>query len=59
MEEKKAIALSETYDQDIVGGDARCDCECLLFICAVSYSHDNSNGEKKMFMDIFSLEKLC
>ena len=58
MEEKKAIALSETYDQDIVGGDARCNCERLLFICAVSYSHDNSNGEK-MFMDIFSLEKLC
>ena len=58
MEEKKAIALSETYDQDIVGGGARCNCERFLFICAVSYSHDNSNGEK-MFMDIFSLEKLC
>ena len=55
MEEKKGIALSETYDQDIIGGDARCDYECFLFICVVSYSHDNSNGEKKMFMDIFSL----
>ena len=36
-EQRKAITLSKTYDQVIVGGDARCDCKflgLLLYLCS-------------------------
>ena len=47
--QKKAIALSKPYDHVIVGGDANVS----FSTCAVSYVHENSNGERERFMDIY------
>ena len=52
---KKAIALSKPYDGVIVGGDA----DVSFSTCAVSYVHENSNGERESFMDIYFLKKNC
>ena len=52
---EETIALSKPYNHVIVGGDA----DVSFSTCAVSFVHENSNGERERFMDIYFLKKNC